>query len=58
VAAGLLFPASVPFGLGQVMERLEAALAEWLQDTPFLEWMPLREIEMQPLVPGVELLCA
>lgn len=30
----LLFPAAVPFGLGQVMERMEAALAEWLQDTP------------------------
>jgi hypothetical protein len=57
VAAALLFPASVPFGLGQVLERLEAALAEWLEDTPFLEWLPLREIELQPLVPGVELLC-
>lgn len=55
--AALLFPASVPFGLGQVFERLEAALAEWLDDTPFLEWMPVREIELQPLVPGVELLC-
>lgn len=53
----LLFPASVPFGLGQVFERLEAALAEWLDDTPFLEWLPMREIELQPLVPGVELLC-
>lgn len=53
----LLFPASVPFGLGQVFERLEAALAEWLEDTPFLEWLPVRDIELQPLVPGVELLC-
>ena len=53
----LLFPAPVPFGLGQVLERLEAAIAEWLQDTPFLEWLPMREVELQPLVPGVELLC-
>ncbi len=53
----LLFPAAVPFGLGQVFERLEAALAEWLEDTPFLEWMPVREIEFQPLLPGGELLC-
>jgi VanZ family protein len=53
----LLFPAAVPFGLGQVMERMEAALAEWLQDTPFLEWLPVRDIELQPLVPGVELIC-
>ncbi|WP_374669067.1 VanZ family protein [Ramlibacter sp.] len=54
---GLLFPASVPLGLGQVMERLEAALAEWLQDTPFLEWLPVREVELQPLVPAAELVC-
>lgn len=53
----LLFPASVPLGLGQVMERLEEALAEWLQDTPFLEWLPVREVELQPLVPGIEMLC-
>src|SRR5438105_5682924 len=32
----LLFPASVPFGLGQVLERLEAALGDWLADPPFL----------------------
>lgn len=52
----LLFPASVPLGLGQVFERLEAALVDWLMDTPFLEWVPVREIELQPLVPGTELL--
>lgn len=53
----LLFPAAVPFGLGQVLERLEAALADVLQDTPFLDWLPVRDIELQPLVPGVELVC-
>jgi len=53
----LLFPAAVTFGLGQVFERLEAGIAEWLVDTPFLDWMPLREFELQPLVPAVELLC-
>jgi hypothetical protein len=53
----LLFPPAVPFGLGQVFERLEAGLADWLADTPFLEWLPVREIELQPLVPGAELLC-
>ncbi len=53
----LLFPAAVPLGLGQVLERLEAGVAGWLRDTPFLEWLPVREIELQPLVPGVELLC-
>ena len=53
----LLFPASVPFGLGQVLERLEAALAEIFQDTPFLDWLPVRDIEMQPLVPAAEWAC-
>ena len=53
----LLFPAAVPLGLGQVFERVEIALADWLLDTPFLEWLPVRDIELQPLVPGAELLC-
>ncbi len=53
----LLFPASVPMGLGQVFERLELALADMLTDTPFLVWLPVREIELQPLVPGTELIC-
>lgn len=53
----LLFPASVPLGLGQVFERLETALAEWLLDTPFLDWLPVRDVELQPLVPGAELVC-
>lgn len=52
----LLFPASVPLGLGQVLERLEFALAEMLTDTPFLEWLPVRDIELQPLVPGAEVM--
>lgn len=52
----LLFPAAVPLGLGQVMERLVGALAEWLEGTPFLEWLPGRHIELQPLAPGAELL--
>jgi VanZ family protein len=53
----LLFPAAVPLGLGQVFERMEAALADWLMDTPFLEWLPVRDIELQPLMPGTEMLC-
>lgn len=53
----LLFPAAVPFGLGQVYERIENALVEQLSDTPFLEWLPVRDIELQPLVPGAEMLC-
>lgn len=53
----LLFPAAVPLGLGQVFERLESALAGALADTPFLEWLPVREVELQPLVPIAEMLC-
>jgi hypothetical protein len=26
-------------------------------DTPFLQWLPVREVELQPLVPGAELVC-
>lgn len=55
--AALLFPTAVPFGLGQVMERLEAALAEVLADSPFLEWLPVRDIELQPLLPVLEWTC-
>lgn len=53
----LLFPAPVPMGLGQVFERLEIALADALADTPFIDWLPLRDIELQPLVPGTEVVC-
>lgn len=51
----LLFPLSVPLGLGQVLERLELALADALHDTPFLDWLPLREIELQPMMPNAEI---
>jgi hypothetical protein len=47
----------VPLVLGQVLERAEEGLAGWLADTPFLEWIPVREMDLQPLLPGAELLC-
>lgn len=53
----LLFPASVPFGLGQVLQRLEDAVAGALVGTPFIEWMPLRDVELQPMLPGALALC-
>ena len=53
----LLFPAAVPMGLGQVFERLESAVAEALLDTPFLEWLPMRELELEPLAPVTQLVC-
>lgn len=53
----LMFPVSVPFGLGQVFERLEAAVAQELEDTPWIDWLPMRELELQPLLPVSEVLC-
>lgn len=53
----LLFPAAVPFGLGQVLERLDAALAGLFADTPFMAWLPLRESPLVPLSPSAEALC-
>ena len=51
----LLFPATVPLGLGQVFERLESSLALLLKGTPFLQWLPMRDVELQPLVPLAEM---
>lgn len=53
----LLFPAAVPFGLGQVFERVEEAIGTQLIDTPFLDWLPVRVTELQPLVPSAEMVC-
>ncbi|MBS0293206.1 MAG: VanZ family protein [Proteobacteria bacterium] len=52
----LLFPAALPFGLGQVWDRLEVALTDVLGDTPFIDWLPVREPVLEPLSPGGELL--
>jgi hypothetical protein len=53
----LLFPPSVPFGLGHVMERLEEGLGVLLHATPFIEWLPMRETELEPLVPRAAVVC-
>lgn len=53
----LLYPVSVPFGLGQVAERLEAGLHQLLAETPFLDWLPLRVAEPPPLSPLGQALC-
>ena len=53
----LLFPAAVPFGLGQVRERFEAALAAELEGTPFLAWLPVPQGPLEPLSPVGELWC-
>lgn len=53
----LLYPASVPFGLGQVWERMETGLTRLLTDTPFLPWVPLRTETVLPLSPLAEAFC-
>ena len=53
----LLFPAAEPFGLGQVLERLEIALEQLLEDSAFLDWLPEGLELLEPLSPASELLC-
>jgi VanZ family protein len=53
----LLFPLAVPLGVGQVYERLEHTLADVLTGTPFLEWLPLRNLDLLPMSPIGTLLC-
>lgn len=53
----LLFPLVLPFGLGQVLERLDKTLDTWLEGTPFMDWLPLREEPLVPLMPSAEMLC-
>lgn len=55
--AALLFPVSVPLGLGQVWERVEDTLTSAFDGTPFADWIPLRAFELEPLLPGAEVLC-
>jgi len=53
----LLYPVSVPFGLGQVWSRLETALFDALEGTPFTGWMPLRVVSPVPLGTLAEAFC-
>ncbi|WP_294254016.1 VanZ family protein [uncultured Comamonas sp.] len=53
----LLFPAAVPFGLGQVLERIDDTLQDWLLNTPFEDWLPLGDFSLTPLSLVTEMLC-
>jgi VanZ family protein len=53
----LLFPVSVPLGLGQVLGRLQSGLEAMLEDTPFLQWLPVQDAQSRWLVPQVEFFC-
>lgn len=54
---GLLFPASVPLGLGQVVTRLETLVQSYVEDSRFEAWLPVRDADLLPLAPSTELLC-
>lgn len=53
----LLYPASVPFGLGQVLDRAEAGAVLLFEGTPFLDWLPQRLDAAVPLSPLAEAFC-
>ena len=47
----LLYPAQVPFGLGQVGGRALAWLEESVEGTPFALWLPVEQLATAPLSP-------
>ena len=51
----LLFPPPLPFGLGQVFERMEMWLGDVLENTAFESWMPHFSQTVDPLSPIGEL---
>jgi VanZ family protein len=53
----LLFPASVPFGLGQVLERVMGALSEQFQGSVIAAWLPMGVPSLHPLMPASEMVC-
>ncbi len=53
----LLFPLPVPFGLGQVLERVEPTLLGWLANVPGLSALGEHHTALHPMHPGTELLC-
>lgn len=52
----LLFPLVVPFGLGQVVQRLNASAAALLTDSAFFRWLPGQERWLEP-APVADWLC-
>jgi VanZ family protein len=53
----LLYPVSVPFGLGQVWTRVELGLVRLFDGTPFLAWLPVRPSPPAPLSLLAEAFC-
>ena len=53
----LLFPASVPFGLGQVLERAEPMLSSLLSSLPGAPWLTPPHTELLPMPPATAFVC-
>lgn len=53
----LLFPTPVPFGLGQVLERVQEALVDWLEGSFAQDWWEIYEPVSDPLGPGTQAVC-
>jgi len=53
----LMFPAAVPFGLGQVQSRVEEVLANQFVGTSLAGWLPQHHNSLVPLGPIAEMVC-
>lgn len=53
----LLFPAPVPFGLGQVLERVQATVVDWLEGSFAQDWWEVFEPVSEPLGAGTQAVC-
>jgi len=53
----LLFPAAVPFGLGQIQSRVEEVLTQQLAGSSLASWLPQRASPLTPLGAGAEMVC-
>jgi VanZ family protein len=53
----LMFPAAVPFGLGQIQFRVEEVLTQQLAGTSVATWLPQRTSPLTPLGEGAEMVC-
>lgn len=54
----LVFPTALPFGLGQVAERLLEVLSTWLAETPYALWLPETDMQLAPMTFGTAWACS
>jgi hypothetical protein len=47
----------IPLGLGHVQETAKSMVVSILAETPWLNWMPVRDAEVLPLMPATYTLC-